>query len=491
MDALQQSRGLTRILWHATAALSLGVGLPARAITYNKVALSDDLAPGAGGAVYSGYFGTRPSLNNAGDAVFIAGLELPGGGQSEVLFGPSAGAGSALSPLFAPGDPAPGYSGGATISYFTQGATINNAGQVAFIAEVSSPTQGFLGKAIFGPSGGAGSTTTVRVRPNDPALGVVGNSQVLPRDDGSQAAINDAGQIGFFMQVGATNIETLFGPNAWGTGFVQLTSENDTPPGVPADRRYEIFIEASTFLTTGEVAYEALLEYNDDQGRRRVESHVFAASELGVRRLGPANQIGDPVPGRDDGAVFTSSTSALSVNEHGDIMFYRGFTDSSGQVIRGLFAPTNGPGSEYGLVLQTHIPRVFDGEVLEITGTGPSSMNNNADFAMVGSFVIDPEAPFPGDRGDALFTVIDGRMQLIAKQGKAFDVDPGPGEDLRVITNIGIASDSFNDANQVLFELEFEDGTSGLFIATVPEPGTAALLAGLGLATLARRRQRA
>ncbi len=482
-----QAKGIGRVL----AMIFVGCSSSVSALTFSKVAMSGDTAPGSGG-VYTGYFGERPSLNHAGDAVFVAGLEQAGGEETLLaIFGPSAGAGSPLGRLYQVGDLAPGFDDGSTISNFTRGATINNAGDIAFIAEVDTPTLAFPGKAFFGPSSGPGSPTTLLVRQNDPNLGYNGNISVLPRDDSSQPTINDAGQIAFFVQLGLTNIETLYGPNASGTGYVQLTTEQDLPPGVPTGRRYQLFIEASTFLTTGEVAYEALLEYTDDQGRRRTESHVFAASEQGVHRLGPANQIGDPVPGEAVGAVFTSSTSALSVNEHGDIMFYRGFTDGSGQVTRGLFAPTNGPGSAYGLVLQTHIPRVFNGEILEITGTGPSSMNNNADFAMVGSFVIDPEAPFPGERGDALFTVIDGTMQLIAKQGEFFDVDPGQGEDLRVITNIGIASDSFNDAGQVLFELNFEDGSSGLFIANVPEPGSALMIAGLFLGTMGRRRRRA
>ena len=45
-----------------------------------------------------------------------------------------------------------------------------------------------------------------------------------------------------------------------------------------------------------------------------------------------------------------------------------------------------------------------------------------------------------------------------------------------------------NDDGAVAFHLTFTDGREGVFIAAVPEPGTAAMLA-LGLAAMARRRR--
>jgi hypothetical protein len=57
--------------------------------------------------------------------------------------------------------------------------------------------------------------------------------------------------------------------------------------------------------------------------------------------------------------------------------------------------------------------------------------------------------------------------------------------DGRVLAGLNFASQAF-DGNQVAFRTEFSDGTSGIYLATIPEPASLTLLAVLGGVMLRR-----
>jgi MYXO-CTERM domain-containing protein len=94
-----------------------------------------------------------------------------------------------------------------------------------------------------------------------------------------------------------------------------------------------------------------------------------------------------------------------------------------------------------------------------------------------------------------------GNLVLIAREGFALPGDPVGG---RTVTSILFGSSAlflatngqdgrgtfFNDAGQLVFNVGFSDGNSGVFVANVtPVPGAAGVL-GLGLAAgLCRRRR--
>jgi hypothetical protein len=61
-----------------------------------------------------------------------------------------------------------------------------------------------------------------------------------------------------------------------------------------------------------------------------------------------------------------------------------------------------------------------------------------------------------------------GQVEKVVGTGEPFDVGGG---DLRTLNGITLFHESFlNDANQFVFAASFTDGTSGVFVATVPEP---------------------
>lgn len=89
----------------------------------------------------------------------------------------------------------------------------------------------------------------------------------------------------------------------------------------------------------------------------------------------------------------------------------------------------------------------------------------------------------------------DGTLIKIARASDSFEVAPG---DVRIITGIGGMATSggqdgraiaLNDNGDLAFQLDFSDGSNGVFTVHVPEPSTAGLLA-LAAASLAARRRR-
>jgi len=87
-------------------------------------------------------------------------------------------------------------------------------------------------------------------------------------------------------------------------------------------------------------------------------------------------------------------------------------------------------------------------------------------------------------------------FDTVALTGKLFDVDSTDGADLREIENIHFEGGSggqdgrrmsFNDRQTLLFQLDFTDGSTGIFTTTVPEPSSL-LLIGICAACLLWRR---
>jgi len=93
----------------------------------------------------------------------------------------------------------------------------------------------------------------------------------------------------------------------------------------------------------------------------------------------------------------------------------------------------------------------------------------------------------------------DGGLLFIAREGTEIEISPG---EILKVSSIGFASypgdettnyclpTTFNGRGELVFGLSFTRGPSGIFIAEVPEPGSAVLLACGGLILLRLRRRR-
>jgi hypothetical protein len=113
-----------------------------------------------------------------------------------------------------------------------------------------------------------------------------------------------------------------------------------------------------------------------------------------------------------------------------------------------------------------------------------------------GQVVLHAQSATGGDAGvgETLFAALpDGQLRLIVRQGSMFEVAPG---DVRLVSDFylppGVGGEDgraspFNDLGQLVYRVDFRDGSSGLFITTVPEP-SAALLGALAAAAFLSRR---
>ena len=127
-------------------------------------------------------------------------------------------------------------------------------------------------------------------------------------------------------------------------------------------------------------------------------------------------------------------------------------------------------------------------------GLGGGEVFTNLDFISVNSL---GQIVFTGylstyNRQGIWATDINGDLKPIVLQHSLFDVrKPSDGVDLRWITglNYGNNLNSISDDGIVPFELSFSNGTTGLFTAQVPEPGTIAVFS-IGIAGLLKRPRR-
>src|SRR5262249_7952372 len=89
----------------------------------------------------------------------------------------------------------------------------------------------------------------------------------------------------------------------------------------------------------------------------------------------------------------------------------------------------------------------------------------------------------------------NGLVALIAQKQTIFHV--GPGDDRTVLAIGGLNSGggedgramSLNDNGDLVFSLDFTDGTSGVFVTHIPAPGSLSLLAASALIAVRRRRR--
>jgi hypothetical protein len=418
-------------------------------------ALGGNAAPAGG--TYSA-FNSPVRINASGQVAFIAGLT--GGSSNGGIF---AGAPGSVQAVALYGDPA--SAGGSYSSFGQNTPAFNSSGQVAFYANLigGSATAG-----IF--VGGPGSVQAAALVGNAaPAGGNYSYFSGVP-------ALNAAGQVVF---IGNLNSGTSSGIFAGAPGSVQTVALQGA--AAPAGGNYSGFPNlAAVINASGRVAF---------------------VSDLTGGSAGGGIFVG--VPGSVQ-AVALQGTTAPAGGKYGG--FGSTFLNASGQVAincslsggssnSGIFSGT--PGSIQADALQGMLAPGGNGAVFK-TLNGAFVFNDSDQVAFVANLTGTGVVPA---NNLALYAGSPGRVVQIARTGEM--IDEGNGTGLHTIGNIFLITNgaalafddmpfSLNDSGQLVYGLGFNDGTSGIFMSTIPVPEPSSLLllavaAGIGFGMRRRR----
>ena len=499
----------------ASAAPAAGQSLPT-----TPVVLSGQAAPGTG-ANYA-RLGTA-SINNSGQVRFdatLAGPNVTPADDSAAFLGPAVGGGGPQL-LAREGQPAPGIAGSVIGELFFAPHAVTPQGQSLVAAELR--TGGAPDRYAF--FGGTPGDLRLVYRP-DPFEAVHGNAvsagpravfwlqgRSLVHWDGATASVvptpgeyyqptmNGAGRIAFT----AYNTDAEKQPRGLyaGTGagdFRPVAVRGASAPGLPAGHAFDLVLDASQ-NDAGQFAFIG----SASTGEKGSYTWGLWAGRPGELRL--LARDGQPAPGLPAGLRFErvlfdiDSSTRVSIGAAGHVTFWAALEDEAG-AYHGTSAWLALPGGG-----TTLLARRGDAVTAPLPGGGTAQLavgriEHDAMWVNgAGQVVLAAEALAPGEEfgpESLLFAGAGGALHLIARPGSPFEVAPG---DVRTVSDVSAGTGGgtggqdglpspFNDAGQFVYRLSFTDGTSGLFLTTVPEPGTAAVVGLLAAVMTCRRRRR-
>jgi hypothetical protein len=483
-----------------------GIGSSALAAPI-PVALSFTAAPAGGN--YTNFSTNAFSINASGQVTFVA--NLVGGTSNQGVF---AGTSGSIQTVALENTAAPS---GHTYAGFGI-PVINTAGQVAFVASLTSPVSG----GIF--AGAPGSVQTAALL-GAASPGGGGTYSLL-----TTPTYNPSGQLGFFANLSGASSQGIF---AGAPGALQLVARNNT--SAPAGGNYSSFSTNPAFNASGQTALNAQLTggssnagiflgapgsvsavalqgtasplgpnyagFTAPTALNNAGQVAFAASVIGSSAifagtpgsLQTVAQFGTPAPG-GAGAGNYGTLQAPVLNATGRVAFRSLLSGATST--EGIFT---GPAGSIQAAAINNTPAPGGGDYLSFN---TPVMNGAGQVAFIANLT---GAGVTLTNDAALYAGSVGSLTKIVREGDQIDVDPGPGTDLRTISNGGInffgtsggsgGEDGkaviFNDAGVLVFRLSFTDTSSGIFTSLVPEPGTLAVLGLAAVPLMARRRRRA
>ena len=502
---------------------------PAEALSIRTVAITGETGSGTSGATYT-TFGLS-TLNSSGQVSFTALLEQTGGVDATNDLGVWSEGSGALGLVARRGSGAPGTAG--DFESFISPPTISDAGKVSFRAflqeepgvstanneglwseiptslslvaregsqaagvalgqnyasafsdPTSSETQVAYNSSLLGGgtttadnralwAGTPGSPSLV-ARKGDVAAGVLDGATY---ESFAAPVINESGAVAFRAPLDVGDDALFTGP----AGLLQLLAREGQ--GAPGTAGQFAAFQSPDLNDSGSVAFAATL------------GGVAAGSDSGIWVGGPGSlalvaQEGDLAP--DAGGARYASFSTPLLNQSDEAAFHA-FLDNGGVVIvlDGASGPSKvaatgdvAPGTDLGAGQASFSILLSPA----FNDSGQVAFEAFLEGALAGVTVLNDEALYATDAS--------GDLLLIVREGDLFERRPG---DFAIVNGIDLFVDpesrgrSLNDSlgGQLTFHLSFVDGGEGIFVTTIPEPASGALL-GLSLAALgaARRRSR-
>jgi hypothetical protein len=398
----------------------------------------------------------------------------------------------------------------------------NQSGQVGYIANLATsttstpPTVVTAGIAnASGIWGGAPGSTSLLLRQNDPVLSLDagGNVRVgafqtatLAYNGSGRYAVQAALQGSVTTGTGAGSNSAMIASNRGGSLEVVARVGNAAPDasGVASSHLYRgLTTSLFGFNDLGHVAFASSLR--DAAGTQTAAAALFTDAGTGTMHL--VGKTGDALPVTINRAVG---------NEFAGVNWGSGFsnialnsTDMTAFQATGLSGSGVTSGNSSALFrmsaagVLTKIQRNGDTAIIGGAPDGTDArflnisnvqMNEFGEMAFTSTLTGNGVSVGLGN-GSALWGVdVNGALCLIARTGDLFEVAPG---DMRQVSTIGglVTSGgqdgrgvSLNSRGEFVFELDFANGTSGIFVASVPTPSALSLL-GLGVLAAARRRR--
>jgi hypothetical protein len=370
------------------------------------------------------------------------------------------------------GDAAPGVGAGVSYVSFAY-ERLNDTGQVAYTAALSGTgVTSANNEALY--AGDAGSPTLV-ARKGDAAPEVPAGVKYSILAGPQLAA---GGQVAYRVVLTGTGVTSANNAAIYSGDVTnpQLVARKGNPAaGAPSGTRYSA-LGTPVLNNLGQISYLAWL---GGTGVTSANDGVVYAGSPATPQI--VAREGSPAPGTAPGVSYAEFSAQIPSNiaklsDAGHITYtallegpdVTGFNDFA--LYAGEFAN----------------PRLIAREGDEAPGTGPGVTYrfggdvtiNDAGQVAYSFFLSGTDVTSVNDRGVFAFDPVLGNM-LIAREGDLFDVGGG---DVRTIADGGVALGfqqaggapltGLADDGRVAFRLRFTDGTSGVFTAVIPEPGT-------------------
>jgi hypothetical protein len=385
--------------------------------------------------------------------------------------------------------------GSATLTTLTTLGAVNPSGAFVFTGATSDGLNGIL----------SNRTGALAYVVNGAAVAPGASGATFLSNGFSGPVINASGQVAFKATLttgsGSPAVTSTTNQGIWseGSGSLQLVARaGSQAPGTANGDLFGTSFTSPDFNNLGETAFSNTLVTNTGSGDVTSTNNGGVWSE-GGGSLHLVVRKGAAAPGASSGSIVPvfNTFSTVVINHSGLTAFIGTLQTGSGSAYTGGIwseAP-GGMGTLTAIALDGgQAPGTAIGD--HFSSIGNLMMNALGEVAFSGFLATGTGDVTSSNNSGVWAQDASGALQLVIRTGESFQVAPG---DVRTISGYSFGSSSggeegrqmtWNDSEQLAVYLTFTNGTSGVFTATVPEPGTAGVamvpMAGL----LMRRRRR-